>query len=188
MIFMNKYIILLLVSLSVSFGAAAQTNQLESVKAVAQTNLNQVLIEALSGVKDASGEIYQASKGAIKKSVDFVVEQAPDVVRQFLLWQMVASIIWAVIYCLIALCFLVGAWRWNKWAKDANSSCPHYDLASSQTWGYIWKWMFVGIAAMFIFMGVASQSFTIAKIAVAPKVYIIEYVVDLAKGGQASQH
>jgi hypothetical protein len=187
MIFMNKYIILLLVSLSVSFGAAAQTNQLEAVKAVAQTNLNQVLIEALSGVKDASGEIYQASKGAIRKSVDFVTEQAPDAVRQFLLWHMVSAIIWTVIDCLFIAFFLFGASRWNKWAKTADTNCPSYALASDQWCGYFWKWAFVGIAIMFLFMGVGSQSFVIAKIAVAPKVYIIEYVVDLAKGGQASQ-
>lgn len=45
-----------------------------------KTTINDAVIDILRGVKGASGEIYQASKTAITKAVDFTMEQAPLVV------------------------------------------------------------------------------------------------------------
>jgi hypothetical protein len=74
-----KHLLILLSTTTLLYGA--ESNQpgptLETVKIAAQTNLNQVMIEILSGVKTAGSEIYDASKSALKKSVDFVSEQAP---------------------------------------------------------------------------------------------------------------
>ena len=45
-----------------------------------KATINDAVIDILHGAKTASGEIYQASKTAITKAVDFTIEQAPLVV------------------------------------------------------------------------------------------------------------
>lgn len=53
---------------------------------IPQETINSVFIDMLKGANDASGEIYGAGKIGIVKAVDFVTEQAPLVVQEFLTW------------------------------------------------------------------------------------------------------
>lgn len=73
----------------------------------APTNINQVLVEILSGTRDAAKEIYGASKKAIHKSIDFVGEQTPDIIKQFLMWRFVSAAIWAVVWLIVSALFLL---------------------------------------------------------------------------------
>jgi len=72
---MKKLILALLVGV-IAIPVFAQTNQtvLEqataTAKATISTNLNEVIVDILRGVKTAGSEVYQASKQAITKSVD----------------------------------------------------------------------------------------------------------------------
>jgi hypothetical protein len=74
--------IILAVLLSALPALADGTNKtiLEQTKAgvlevTGETNLQAIVVDILRGAKNASGEIYQASKTAIVKSVDFALEQ-----------------------------------------------------------------------------------------------------------------
>ncbi len=50
---------------------------------IPQETINAVLIDILKGAKDASSEIYGASKTGIVKAVEFAQEQSPMVVQEF---------------------------------------------------------------------------------------------------------
>jgi hypothetical protein len=162
------------------FGQTNSPTLLEQTKAVAQTNLNQVMIQILSGVSSAGGEIYDASKSAIKSSVDFVTEQAPDVVRQFITWKLAESITWACIWTFITLCFFYFANKCRLMQKHGARDDAGSGWSTSFT-GAFWKWAFTTIGLFVFILNVGSYARDIVKISVAPKVYIIEYVVDLAR-------
>ena len=156
---------------------------------VAETNYNAVVIDILSGVRNAGSEIYAASKDAIHKSVDFVVAQAPDVVAQFLKWKLCEAIIHFFILALIGCIFFYLAYRCYVYTKTASKTDGYRDVMDSFSIGVLWKWIFSGLAAIIMLISIGTTFPTIVKIAIAPKVYVLEYVVDLAKTatGQDSQ-
>lgn len=177
-------------------GDAPQTNHpsqdhsfLENTKQTLDTNLNQVLVEMLSGVKSAGGEIYAASKEAIHKSVDFVSEQAPDVVRQFLMWQFAQAVIWASIWVLVGGLFFYFA---NKLRKMQSTLSKERKKTKEYLYGEVehmsdydcaalCKYILSVLGFVIILIGVGTESFEMVKIKVAPKVYLIEYIVDTIK-------
>jgi len=143
----------------------------ETVK-VAKTNLNTVMIDILSGVRDAGKEVYGASKEAIRSSVNFAQEQAPLVVKEFLMWHMARAIMYIVAWLLVAIaCYFTARWiRKNVIADNEFSE------------GWIPCIILRVVALGVIIFGIGNQAMTVTKIAIAPKVYIIEYVVDTIQG------
>jgi len=169
-------LLILTVSLfTLTVPAFAQTNtpsSLDTVKSAVATNMNQVLIEMLSGTKDAAKEIYGASKEAIHKSVDFVSEQAPDVIKQFLHWKLAESIIWLVVNLATVSILLYVSRRLWKWEQNEYNT---------EGIGYVGLVLGCFAAGVIFYNGVVDDVTNIVKISVAPKVYIIEYVVDTVK-------
>jgi hypothetical protein len=174
----------LIVSLFAVTASLAQTNTVSTntptvadvantVKQVSQASVNQVLIEMLSGVKTAGGEIYSASKEMIHNGVNFVSEQAPDVVKQFLTWKFWESGAWIVVFTVV-----IGL---ALYARRKASQFSDAQKRDEFPVGWIAKWV------LFIFIGwtlafpIRFHALNMVKIGVAPKVYIIEYVVDLVK-------
>lgn len=182
----------LLVSL-LSVSLFAQTNTAptlaESAKAavvsVVSTNvqptLNSVMVEILSGAKDAGKEIYGASKTAIISSYDFIKEQTPDVIQQFLLWRFTHATIWAGIFVAISCSLFFFAYKLKQYQPKASTHNYAGDPSERQV-TTCFKWIFIGAAFVLLIIGVGSNSFEMLKIKVAPKVYVIEYVVDLVNG------
>lgn len=144
----------------------------------AQQTLNSVMIEILSGTKDAAKEIYGASKEAIHKSIDFVGEQAPDVIRQFLTWRFTYAAIWATIWVFVSGIIFFFAYKLRRY-QDKASTHASGDNPSEHNVVVFFKWVFILIACAPLLFGVGTNAFEMAKIKVAPKVYIIEYVVSL---------
>ena len=201
---MKKFTFLsvLLVSLFVSASALAQstaTNATPTLAEQAKTavagavsnvasnatpTINSVMIEILSGTKDAAKEIYGASKEAIHKSIDFVGEQAPDVIKQFLTWRFTYAAIWSCIWLAVASVIFFFSYKLMKFqqkcAADGRKNSDDHAVSC------VFKWIFILVACGFIIGGVGTNAFEMAKIKVAPKVYIIEYVVGLIQGQPAS--
>ena len=152
---------------------------------VAKPNLNQVVISMLEGVKTASGEIYDASKSAIVKSVDFASEQAPLVVKEFLRWKMAQAVIWAVLWAIPALALFWFARKARILAKsDKIPEEDRYHTDKGDLTGWKWAFRIVGIILLMINLGV--NGMTITEIVVAPRVYLIEYVVSTIQDMQAT--
>lgn len=145
----------------------------ESVKQAVSTNINQVMIEMLTGVKNASGEIYKFSKQEIGQGYDFLKAQAPEVVKEFLAWQIAHAIVWIFILGSLACLLFYFARQFKIHAGEKTT----YNKDDCN----ITKWIFRVIACIILVISIGYNSLTIAKIVVAPRVFIIEYVVELCK-------
>lgn len=136
---------------------------------IPQETVNSILIEILRGAKDASSEIYSASKVGIVKAVDFAQEQSPLVVQEFLAWRFSQAIIYlvmgvialALLGALVKKC-LSGSWR------DATEEAS----------GVVGTIFGVGVSLIILGKCVIPNMETIVQIKVAPRVYVIEWVAE----------
>lgn len=123
--------------------------------------------------------ILRTIADSLEEGKGFVVDQAPDVVQQLILWGRVESVLGLVIPLVVALPFFVVARRchkkWNlleaadKWDKD---DWPK-DL------GIIWIVAnLVGWVIVLISISVAASNL---QVWLAPKVYALEYLFKIAK-------
>ena len=188
-----KYLfsIVLFATLAFASPAFAQTNTgasqtvLEQVKDAAKqtvaTNINQVMVQILTGVKDASGEIYGASKVAVGQAYEFVKKEAPEVIVEFLRWRMIQAIIWALVFLSVAALLFFFARQLKLWAeKNPHAYRDNLEMAIAM------KWVMRVIACLTIIITLMVNGMTVGKIVAAPRVYIIEYVVDTINGSQPS--
>ena len=147
------------------------------------TNINEAVIDILRGVKSAGGEIYSASKTAITKSVDFTMEQAPLVVSEFLRWRMAERIIYSIVWLIPAALLIYFARRCRIRSEAAD--VPDNDSHKTDKGDYTgFKWLFRIVGAIIIMIVLATNGMTITKITVAPRVYLLEYVVDTIHNAQ----
>ncbi len=150
--------------------------------ATTKATINDAVIDILHGVKAGSGEIYQASKTAITKAVDFTMEQAPIVVSEFLHWKMAEAIIYLVAWSVPGIILLCIARAFNLRSKSAD--VPKEDRYKTDQNDYaILKWVFRAVALVFLTLTLTNYGMTIAKIGIAPRVYLIEYVVSTVHNG-----
>ncbi len=181
---MKKYITLLALLMAVVINTNAQTNVLaeakENAKVMVATNINQVMVEILTGVKVASGEVYSASKMAIGQAYDFVKKETPQVIVEFLRWKLVECCIWMGVWGSFSLALVLFAWKLSSWRKKASlSTRSDAEIAEFAT---IWKWIFRAAAILLLIINLGYNGMTMGKIISAPRVYIIEYVVDAING------
>ena len=159
--------------------AMAETTAVASnVQAAVSTNVNQVLVEILSGVKGASGEIYSFSKQELGKAYDAVKEQAPQVITEFLRWRMFRSIVYIAIALSAFLVCMYIASRMKKYRFTESADDNFGRDIGIVTAGY-WVLRLGSLFALFIVS--VPNLLIITQILVAPRVYIIEYVIDLVK-------
>ena len=152
-----------------------------STNSVSET-LNDAVIGILNGVKGASGEIYQASKTAITKSIDFTMEQAPLVVKEFLRWKISEAIIYMVLWSVPALFLFWIARKLNLYSLTDNVPKSDRYVADKKDYA-IGKWIIRSVGIIIVLCVVGNYGMTITKIAVAPRVYLIEYVVNTIHNG-----
>ena len=111
----------------------------------------------------------------LEQGKEFVVEQAPDVLQQLILWQRVESLL-ALCFCICL--FLIGTLVFYKNIKIINKADKIDDVASNViiciTSSFISIFSFISIP-------IAIQTYLVVWI--APKVFIIEYLAKLTNGG-----
>lgn len=164
--------------------SAANTNSTASTNAPSKTKetINDAVVDILHGAKSASGEIYQASKQAITKAVDFTMEQAPLVVKEFLHWKIAEAIIRLIAWSIIPIVLLCIARNFYK--RSQSPDVPKEDRSKTDQNDYaILKWLFRVMAWTWLAINLMNYGMVITKIAVAPRVYLIEYVVDTVHNG-----
>ena len=134
-----------------------------------QETINTILLDVLKGAKEVGSEIYSAGKAGLIQAVDFAMQQAPLVVQEFLSWKMSEAIINLIFFgaaFVIAFCFFVFL------IKKANKYI-HSKAIVAIGLGMVGT-LVIMISLLFNFIKPDIQ--TIAKIKLAPRVYIIEYV------------
>lgn len=137
---------------------------------IPQETINAVLIDILKGAKDASSEIYGASKTGIVKAVEFAQEQSPMVVQEFLLWKFAQSVIWVIVGVIAigVLGFLI-----KKCVSKLKNSKSDEDQI------YVLPIIIsVIISVVICFANIVPNVEQIVKVKVAPRVFMIEWVSD----------
>lgn len=154
------------------------TNKLVTI----QSTLNDVVIDILRGAKTASSEVYSASKSAVIASIDFAKEQVPDVVDQFIRWKLFETIVNIVGWIIFVIFVLYISKKITQWTDKFREKHPdelhHYRDITYYEVGMTGKWVTRIIAIVIIVTNVWGNGMIISKILVAPKVFLIEYVVD----------
>ena len=151
------------------------TNEVQTIGESIQANpqLNDAIVSVLTGVKNAGGEIYAASKTAIASSVDFLSQQTPQINDEFLRWKTAEALLYIGVFLLVLIIAIIVAKLISKGIK--TNKFDNDDTAMI----LMWVLRIVPLVAFIICLSV--NSFTIIKIKVAPRVYLIEYVVSYIK-------
>jgi FtsH-binding integral membrane protein len=133
-----------------------------------QETVNTILIDVLKGVKETGSELYAAGKAGVAQAVDFALQQAPLVVQEFLSWKMSEAIINLIFFgigTVIMLFCLVFLLKKAKKNIENEAIVPIF-----------FGTVFTVIALIALLGNIKNDIQTIAKIKLAPRVYIIEYV------------
>lgn len=117
-------------------------------------------------------------EGAAKGTADFVTEQAPDVVNQFLAWEFWYNVFLTAIWVTLTLTFYL-IWRRNypkTMAADAEAAEASHNAEPWRT--VLLTAVCVCSGALFGIMG-AVDACDALKVAVAPKVVLLEKIAEL---------
>jgi hypothetical protein len=102
---------------------------------------------------------------------DFVLEQAPDVINQLLLFSLGQSIVWGIFQLSVVIAAAICLKRALNWKPDSTDDRLTKDLM---------------IPVLFLTSGIFAISFLftsveILKISLAPKLFLLEYAANLLK-------
>ena len=116
-------------------------------------------------------EIINRSLTGIDNAVSFLSVQIPDVIRQLLIWEATKSAIWFV----FGLAFFVVSSVYFIKALKGKWNDKHGD-----PFGSIMAGLCAG-SCMFMFGCIMGAHMVWLKIILAPKLYLIQYAIDMAK-------
>ena len=118
-------------------------------------------------------EILKKGLEAAEKTGNFVVEQAPDLIQQLIVWK-TCEYIFLII---ISIAFMFSLYRWHK---SALNRYDNYDNFRDKIESFIYG--VYAIAVILIFGIALFQSFfNLFQILLAPKMWLIEYATNLIK-------
>lgn len=133
------------------------------------SQLDKVLIDTIQKASNVSGEIYDGAKSVTAKSIDFAMQQAPDLIHQLLRYNFIESLIFFSIGIILfagSIGFVI--YSINKVIKKQWSD------------NYAPALIFMIFPIAFGFCTVITNLDWL-KIWLAPKIYLIEYAAHLLK-------
>lgn len=123
---------------------------------------------------EISKELAKELLGTLTSTKDFILDQAPDVVRQLLLWELWSSIFFGSIFLLVLIFSAILIYKMHYVANETGVSYSKQESA--------FTFMLVGGASLLTgVVGACFQSYDIIKVLVAPKIFLIEYLTNLLK-------
>lgn len=117
-----------------------------------------------NSLDSAIAEAIRATQGGVAKAVDFTLDQAPEVIQQFLVWKFWPTFMNLIILTIMTIILLFFSRISYKQVKDGNNG-----------WipGVVMPIFFSIFTVGFLFSAAAK----LVQIKVAPKVYLIEYIL-----------
>lgn len=118
-----------------------------------------------------------ALEAAGRKGADFVADQAPETIRQFLTWTLVQRAGLCIMFAVLAAVALYIAskfWRWAQEAKAENEWESQFNCELGLTC--------FGLATTGLGIGSLVSLFGALKVWIAPNVFLIEWAAELVKG------
>jgi hypothetical protein len=127
-------------------------------------------------------ELQNALLSLINQATTFASGEIPEVLHQVLIWNLTASIAWMI----AGIVWFVVAWRFYKYAtllpREQRKEGVLFDRAGDKREEAIYfLCVFGGIFSLLFANALIFSPFEIAKILLAPKLYLIEYAAHLAK-------
>lgn len=154
-------------------------------KSLVATNANQLMVEILTGVKNEGGKIYAGTKEALGQAYETVKKETPEVIREFMLWRIIHHGIWMTTFIVLAGIAFYWSRRFKKFADDCpppteNGGYYSYNSVDDHGKGVYMtlRYILVAVTSLILLFGVFNNAYPMLKIYAAPRVYIIEYVVD----------
>ena len=118
-------------------------------------------------------EILKKGLEAAEKTGNFVVEQAPDLIQQLIVWKTCEYIF----FIIISIAFMFSLYKWHK---SAMKRYDNYDNFCGKIESFIY-----GVYAIVVILifGIAlfKSFFDLIQILLAPKIWLIEYAANLIK-------
>ena len=120
-------------------------------------------------------ELAQFMMDTLKDSKDFVMEQAPDVIQQFIAWKTCQHGMLVVLFVVLSLVLVcVMRWAWRYAGKEMNE----VDRP-------LFRFLAVGCAggggSVGFVVGTILNLFWFVEVLVAPKVYLLEWAASVLK-------
>lgn len=151
----------------------------------------------MSDVKNQANEVLsqllQRAVDGVDAAVEFSQSQIPDVVEQLLMWKLMEGILWGFVGFVIVV---IGFKMWTGSARLAAKAykaredgedwvwlTPSVKVCTSMTYDYCVSPAPKFVAAFVSLVGLAFMSSFMGalKIAIAPKLYLLEYAAGLVK-------
>lgn len=128
----------------------------------------EIAVEINEEIKQKMVEYLQSFEAGMKKAGEFSAEQAPLVVQEFLAWEFWSHFTGAVA-CLVLL-LIIAVVLWNIY----KSTEPFDELRFAGS-------LFSTFAAVGLMIGLAVNSYSAGKVAVAPRIVVLEKIATLVK-------
>lgn len=132
----------------------------------------EVVVENEDALKEILAEALRAIVEGVAQAKDFILEELPDVIVQLLWWKGVEATVFAFLggFGLYSI-YKITRKYWHKHVEWNKESKGVYVLF------YVTALIILGI----IFLDWVSSFMTALQIAIAPKIYLIEYATELVK-------
>ena len=116
---------------------------------------------------------YILKKGleVAEKTGNFVVEQAPDLIQQLIVWKTCEYIFWI----LISIAFLFSIYKWYKSAMKRYDDLDNFIDETEFLAFFTYSITVILILGIALFHGF----FNLLQILLAPKIWLIEYATNL---------
>lgn len=111
-------------------------------------------------------KVVEKAIEAAERTGEFVVEQAPDLLREFYTWHTTRLCI-SVVLCLL---LLIGILFWLRYVVKNSDYLRRKDLDMPHIMG-------IALCGIPVIGTLIVQGFSLIKILVAPKLYLIEYFI-----------
>lgn len=115
---------------------------------------------------------------AIEQTGDFVIEQAPLVLQEFLMWRTVKDIFLLLLFILILISPILVKKMLPKADKNELRTGKFLGkVVSADSWGF---GFFISVFTTIIgIIGTVHYGLDLIKVTIAPKIYLIEYFTNL---------
>ncbi len=187
-----KYLIILLIGLGLVSSVFGQSNNVATNAAqtvVSQTNsvmgktmsaLDSALAGALTKASESSGKIWDFSATAVSKAVDTVQQETPLVIEEFLKWKLIEQATPLLGWILFYICLGWVFFTTRKWTRTKDYD-PNDCDGFVGVLGFFGRFLPVLIFVITFACAWVPRFTEMAKITFAPRVYLIEYVVETFK-------
>lgn len=131
-------------------------------------------------LQDAVATVINRSLSGLDTATTFVKEQLPDIIRQLLTWTLAVNVAYIAMWFILLIVTLI------TWRRMSKKGIPHWKNEHPTVAGALH--IVMGVATLLILILVVIPSTTQAiKVVVAPKLFLIDYVTDLAKSSSSGR-